>query len=151
MSSTLTNVLVHAVFSTKNREPVMSEEVRANLHAYIGGIIRGEGGTPIAIGGTADHVHVLMKIAPKTALADMMQKIKGSSSKWVNEQAWFAHRFAWQKGYAAFSVSRSMSARVIRYIEGQVEHHRVSPFKEELLSLLKKHSVEYDVRHIFTE
>ena len=151
MSSTLTNVLVHVVFSTKYRAPVLSEEVRAHLHAYIGGIINGEGGTPVAIGGTADHVHVLMKIAPRTALADMMRKIKGSSSKWMNEQAWLVGAFAWQRGYAAFSVSRSMSAHVIRYIDGQVEHHRVSPFKEELVTLLEKHGVEYDVQYLFVD
>ena len=115
----------------------------------MGGIIRGEKGLPITIGGTLDHVYILAKLPASISMSDMMQHMKGGSSKWMNEQPWRESMFAWQRGYAAFSVSQSMVDRVISYINTQEEHHRKTGFKEELIELLQKHGVEYDERYLF--
>jgi REP element-mobilizing transposase RayT len=149
MTSTLSNILIHAVFSTKNRAPLLDGACRAQLFAYIGGIVRSEGGIPLAVGGVADHAHVMLRVPPKIALSELMQKIKGSSSKWLNDQSGSEARFAWQKGYAAFSVSQSMCERVLEYIANQEAHHQRATFQEELIALLEKHGVAYDERYLF--
>ncbi len=149
MASTLTNLIVHVVFSTKQREPVLHLNNRATLYKYIGGIIRGEGGALLSIGGTSDHVHLLLKIPASAAVSDVLRKLKSNASKWMNEQQWCSASFSWQRGYAAFSVSRSMVSIVSGYIENQEAHHQSSSFKEELIALLEKHGVEYEERYVF--
>lgn len=151
MGSTLTNLIFHVVFSTKNRERIINDDVRKKLYQYMGGIIKGEGGTSLSIGGTTDHVHLLLKIPASIALSDMLRKLKSNSSKWINEQQFFGFSFSWQRGYAAFSVSRSMLGSVSAYIENQEEHHRKASFKEELIAFLEKHGIEYDERYVFSE
>ncbi len=149
MASTLTNFLYHVVFSTKNREPLVTTEARDQLYPYIGGIIRGERGVPISIGGTTDHVHILCKLSPSISFSNLMQKVKGNSSKWLGEQTWYRGAFSWQRGYAAFSVSQSSAEKVAAYIGRQEEHHRKMSFREELIEILKKHGVEYEERYLF--
>jgi putative transposase len=150
MSSTLSNVLIHVVFSTKNRLELITPDVRRKLYPYIGGIIGGEKGECLGIGGTSDHIHILIKIPTSCSVADMLQRVKGSSSHWIAEQPWRPLLFAWQRGYAAFSVSKSMAPKVKGYIESQEEHHRGTSFKEELVSLLKKHTVDYDEKYLWS-
>ena len=149
MPSTFTNLLYHIVFSTKHREPLITDELQEELYRYIGGIIRAEGGVLLEIGGVADHVHLLSKIKPVVTVSEMLNRIKANSSKWVNENNKSKQRFSWQEGYAAFSVSESQVPLVKEYIQHQEDHHRKQTFQEELVAILEKHGVEYDPRHLW--
>ena len=144
MSGTYSNLLYHVVFSTKNRYPLITSNVRDDLHAYLGGIVRQREGIPLMIGGMPDHVHLLVKLKPKLAVSDIIRDVKAASSKWINETKEGLHKFGWQDGFSAFSVSQSQSSRVRRYIENQQERHRAVGFQPELLTLLRKNEVEYD-------
>ncbi len=149
MASTLTNLLFHLVFSTKDRNGIITDELESKLHPYIGGVVRGERGDPIAIGGTKDHIHILARLPATMSIAEMLRRIKGNSSKWVGDLPGYRHSFAWQRGYAAFSVSQSLASQVQRYVQIQKEHHKKVSFRDELISLLEKHGVEYDQRYIW--
>ncbi len=149
MPQSLAHVLIHVVFSTKQRRPYISNEIRSDLHAYLGGIVRELGAKPVTINGTADHVHLLLGLPPVLALADALRVIKTNSSRWVHEKWPERRTFAWQAGYSAFSVSESNAARVIQYIGNQAEHHRKRSFQEELKDFLKKHKIEYDERYVW--
>lgn len=149
MSRTYTNLLYHLVFSTKERIPFISPSFRNDLHGYLGGIVRDLGGTPVEIGGVADHVHLLVKLKPTEAVSDVMRHLKAGSSKWLNEEKMKLRKFGWQDGYAAFSVSTSQAARVRAYIKNQERHHRRVGFQEELVHLLQLNGVEYDERYLW--
>ncbi len=149
MTSTLTNLLVHVVFSTKDRQPFIAEEYRDRLYAYIGGIVRKEGAELLAIGGVADHVHLALKIRSSHALADIVRKIKANASKWINDNRYVTGKFSWQNGYGAFSVSASQIEKVREYIDNQAEHHRGRTFKEELLEMVTKHGVDFDPQYLW--
>lgn len=148
MASTFTNLLYHVVFSTKDRVPMITKELQERLYEYMGGIIRGEGGVLLEIGGVADHAHLLAKLKADTAVAVLLRLLKSNSSGWVNDNRLIPGRFAWQTGYAAFSVSESQVEAVRRYIRNQEAHHAKVSFKDELIALLKKHRIEYDERYI---
>ena len=149
MASTLTNLLVHAVFSTKGREPIITDRYRDRLHAYIGGIIRNEGAKLLSIGSMSDHVHLAMKIRSNQAIAELVRKIKANSSKWINENQFCKTKFSWQNGYGGFSVSASQINKVSSYIENQADHHKRKTFKEELIEILDKHGVDYDPKYLW--
>jgi len=146
VSHSLTNITVHAVFATKKRVPYLTVEVNAELFPYMGGILNKLGAKALTIGGTADHVHVLLTVPPTAAVAEIMQKLKANSSRWLRRQGGRLGGFGWQRGYAAFSVSESSRPSVARYIAAQAEHHRERSFREELLLFLEKHGVAYDER-----
>src|SRR5262245_42060433 len=146
MPSTYTNLLYHIIFSTKERRPFINPELRRELHPYIGGIIRDAGGEPIEIGGVADHVHILAKLPATIAVADALRLIKSNSSKWAGERPDLVRTFAWQTGYAVFTVSKSLVDTVRKYIQSQEGHHRKKSFKEELMDLLNKNDIAYDER-----
>jgi REP element-mobilizing transposase RayT len=149
MAHTFTNLLIHAVFSTSGRGPLLDDTIRPDVHAYIGGILREMRAVPIAIGGTNDHVHLLTRLPANLAVADCMRVVKTNSSRWLKER-WPQRRlFAWQGGYGAFSVSESRRSAVIRYIESQAEHHRRISFQDEFLKLLRSHNVEFDERYVW--
>lgn len=148
MPSTFTNLLYHFVFSTKNRARLIAPEWQDELHGYIGGIVRNEGGVLLSAGGTADHVHLLVTLKPTAGVADAMAKVKANSSKWLNDVKFPDRRFAWQEGYAAFSVSESAVEDVRRYLANQEEHHQRMSFQEELAAILAKHQMEFDPRTI---
>ena len=150
MGSTLTNLLVHFVFSTKGREPTIIPEIRDELYRYMGEIIKGEGGMLLEIGGMPDHIHIVLKLKPVSSLSEIMRKVKGKSSKWLNVQKRLTGRFSWQDGYGAFSISESQVSTVIRYVKEQEKHHRTLSFKDEFIRLLERHQVEYDERYIWT-
>ena len=134
MSHTYTHLVTHIVFSTKDRAPTISPEIKKDLLAYIGGIVREEGGRAFIVNGTNDHLHMLVSLPASLAVADLMRVIKTNSSRWVHEK-WPARRnFGWQQGYGAFSVSRSAMVEVHAYIENQEEHHRKLSFQEEFLA-----------------
>lgn len=149
MASTLTNLLYHLVFSTKHRDPIITPDLRDPLYAYIGGIIRSEGGILLEAGGMPDHIHLVTKFKPDTSVSDMVQVFKAKSSKWVNEMPGRSTRFAWQTGFGGFTVSESQLPTVRRYVQTQEEHHRKVTFQEEYLALLKRHRIEYDERYVF--
>src|SRR5687767_4686723 len=122
MAGTYTNLLYHLVFSTKDRIPLITKGLQQDLYSYMGGIIRGEGGILIEIGGIADHVHLLTKFKPTKSVSEMLNRIK---SKWVNEEhASNLRKFGWQDGYAALTVSESLVPSVRSYIRNQENHHR---------------------------
>ena len=133
----------HIVFSTKQRAQLIKNKEK--LCAYVAGICRNIGIVPRAIGGMDDHCHLLLTHRDEQ-VSKMVNAIKSNSSKWMNEHK---HGFAWQNGYAAFSVSASNIASVTRYIENQEEHHRKRTFEEEYIALLKKHDVEFDEKYVF--
>ena len=147
MPSTHTSLLYHLVFATKNREPLIEPAWRDRLHEYLGGAVRGLGGTPQGVGGVADHVHLLIGLKPTHCLSDFMRELKKASSIWVSE-ALDLPVFAWQEGYAAFTVSASARALVQDYIARQEEHHHRQSFREELIAFLQKSGVEYDERYL---
>src|SRR5258706_9063542 len=149
MAHTFTNLLVHVVFSTKDRVPTLDSELKKRLFPYIGGIIRELGSTALLINGPADHVHILALLPAKAAVSDILAKVKANSSGWVHREFPEKRTFAWQTGYAAFSVSHSQKKSVLDYIANQEEHHRKVSFKEELILFLKKNGIEYDERYIF--
>jgi putative transposase len=149
MAHTFTNLLTHAVFSTSDRVPLLTKAIQADMHAYLGGILNEMHAIPVAIGGTADHVHLLMRLPADLAVADCLRIVKANSSRWV-KQRWPERRsFAWQGGYGAFSVSESNRGTVIRYIRDQERHHQRISFKEELLALLGRHRVEFDEHNLW--
>jgi REP-associated tyrosine transposase len=149
MPSTYTNLLYHIVFSTKDRRPFINPKLRAELHPYMGGIILDAGGEPLEIGGVEDHVHLLVKLPADLAVSDALRLIKSNSSKWAGERSDLVRTFAWQTGYSAFTVSKSQVASVRKYIKNQEQHHRRLPFKQELVSLLEKHEIDYDRRYLW--
>jgi putative transposase len=149
MAHTFSSILVHAVFSTSGRLPLLGDAIRLEMHAYLGGILRGLEAVPIVVGGTADHVHLLARLPTDLAVADCLRVVKANSSRWAKER-WAGRRvFAWQRGYGAFSVSESRRGAVIRYIQDQEQHHRRISFQEEFLKLLTNHGVEFDERYIW--
>ncbi len=147
MAGTYTNLLYHIVFSTKNRIPLISTALKEEMYAYVGGIIRAEGRTLLEIGGVADHVHVLLKHKPTIAVAEILNRIKANSSKWVHEKR-MSRAFAWQDGYSAFSVSESQVAAVRHYIQNQASHHERLSFKDELRALLERHGIPFEDRYL---
>ncbi|GAA4448122.1 IS200/IS605 family transposase [Novipirellula rosea] len=144
-------ILVHVVFSTKYRKPLLHSDWLDDLFAYIGGTIKDHKAVLLKSGGIEDHVHLLLKIHPTFAIAATIQLLKANSSKWINEQKWLENKFQWQLGYGAFSVSQSMANEVKAYIAGQREHHRKRTFRDEYLAMLKKHEIEFDPRYVFEQ
>ena len=149
MSHTYASILCHVIFSTKNRQPLIADTFRTRLYEYMCGLARNEFGAAIAVRGTADHVHGLLSLRTDVSVAHAMNRWKSLSSGWVNKTLSPRRRFAWQTGYAAFSVSESSRLRVVRYIERQVEHHRRQTFEEELIALLRRHRIDYDPQHVW--
>ena len=143
MAHTYSSNFVHCVFSTKERRPLIPAARTTELHAYLGGIARGEGLSLIAAGGTANHIHLLFVLPASCSLAVAVQKLKGSSSRWMGQG------FAWQEGYGAFSVSPSQVSAVKGNIQNQEEHHRKRNFEEEFVILLRSCGIEYDERFVF--
>jgi REP element-mobilizing transposase RayT len=143
MAHTYASNFIHCVFSTKDRRSLIPAVRTTDLYAYLGDISRGEGLTLIAAGGTANHIHLLFDLPAPCALAHAVQKLKGSSSRWMGDG------FSWQEGYGAFSVSPSQVEVVKSYIQGQEEHHRKRNFEEEFVVLLRNCGIEYDERYVF--
>jgi REP element-mobilizing transposase RayT len=138
-----TSCLVHCVWSTKNREPLLSPNLRDRLWPYLGGIARENKIKALAIGGAADHVHMLVSLPATLSLAKAIQLLKGNSSKWIRETFPKMHSFAWQEGYGAFSVGLSGVDATVAYIRNQSEHHRRRTFLQEFATILRKHGFEH--------
>lgn len=149
MAHTFTNLLTHVVFSTSGRAPYLTDEIRSDAHAYVGGILRELKAVPIAVGGTSDHLHLLTRLPANLALAECIRVVKTNSSRWIKERWPKSSAFAWQAGYGAFSVSESNRLAVIQYIHNQAHHHQRSSFEDELLALLRRHGVDFDERYLW--
>jgi REP element-mobilizing transposase RayT len=147
MSSTYLSLHYHLVFSTKGREPMIAMAWRAKLHGYLRGIADGLAGQCEIVGGTDDHVHLLVRLNATHRLADFMRELKKASSIWVHGDM-SRPEFVWQEGYAAFTVSASAVDEVRRYIENQEEHHRERSFREELVIMLQRSGVKFDERYL---
>jgi len=145
VSHTYTQNVVHVVFSTKDRQKAIDSEFRHKLCAYIAGICKKLDVEVRALGGVEDHIHLLLQIPPILTLAKVVGTIKANSSRWASEQG---HKFAWQQGYGAFSVSASLLPKVVRYIRNQEEHHKKMDFEAELMTLLERHGVAFDAKYL---
>lgn len=149
MPQSLANVLVHIVFSTKDREPWISDSLRSRLDPYVAGIASNLRCTALQLGGVTDHSHGLFVLHPTVSVAELVGKLKSNSSRWIHETFSDLQHFSWQAGYGAFSVSQSSRAAVERYIAGQDEHHHHRSFKEEFLEFLERHGMSHDPRYIW--
>jgi REP element-mobilizing transposase RayT len=148
MSHTYSSMRIHVVFSTKDRQKRLREELQPQLWAYIAGIARHHKFEAIKIGGTEDHCHALILLPAPIPLSKAVQTLKGCSSKWLNDTGVAGAKFAWQEGYGAFSVSASQTAEVVEYIRNQPEHHKKRNYEEEFLELLKRYGIDYDPAHV---
>jgi len=148
MPHTFTNLLMHIIFSTKDRAPLITDDLKPKLHAYMGGIVRELKGKALIINGTADHVHLLVSASPSLSLSDSMRVLKTNSSRWAHETS--RTPFSWQSGYGAFSVSQSNVQAVLEYIAHQEEHHRKITFQEEYIMFLRKHDISFDENNLWS-
>jgi putative transposase len=149
MPGTYSQILLHVVFSTKNRRPWITPDVAARLYPYLGGIVRAEKGALYAIGGVKDHVHMYIRWRPDEGVSDLMRIVKARGTKWVHDTFGDLRAFAWQEGYSVFSVSKSLEQGVKAYVASQAEHHKQEDFRSELLQLLRDHEVEFEERYVF--
>jgi len=149
MANTYTQIHIQAIFAVQNRNCIIKNSWKDELYKYIMGIIRNNKHKPLAINGMPDHVHVLFGMRPSQSLSDLMQDIKGSSSKWINEKRFLKCRFSWQEGFGAFSYSKSQIPNVINYINSQEEHHKKKSFIEEYKEFMQAFNIDYDERYIF--
>jgi len=147
MSHTSGNILLHFIFSTQQRRPLIKPEFQDALFAYLGGIVREMQATALLINGISDHVHMLVRLRPSHSASEIMRVVKTNSSRWAREK--HSPSFAWQTGYGVFSVSESSVPEVTKYIAGQQEHHKKHSFEEEFVAFLKKNHVEYDPRYMW--
>ena len=141
MAQSISSVFVHFVFSTKQRDELILPELSSHLHKYIGGICRNHKSLLLAIGGMPDHVHLLVRLGREASQSSLMMHVKKDSSRFMKEGC---RRFAWQDGFAAFSIGESQRERTIRYIENQERHHKKRSFQEEVREFLEKYKSEYD-------
>jgi REP element-mobilizing transposase RayT len=149
LSQTLVSLLVHLVFSTKNRADFITPDIEPDLFAYLSGTLNHHESRCLAIGGTANHVHLLVSMSKNVALSALVGELKKGSSKWIKTKGARFRNFGWQDGYGAFSIGESNVAALKKYISRQKEHHRVRTFESELLSLLERYGVEYDERYLW--
>lgn len=149
MPQSLAFVLVHVVFSTKNRRPLLDESVRTLLYSYMATVVRGAKCDCFRVGGVADHVHLAIRIQPTKSVVKLIGEIKTSSSRWLKTQSPELAKFAWQRGYGAFSVSPADAGALIRYIEQQEAHHRRRSFEDEMRAFFEKYHVAFDERYVW--
>jgi putative transposase len=150
MPQSLSNVLVHVIYSTKNREPFLRDvRLRRELEGYLVGTLQGIECAPLRLRVVADHLHALCQLSRTVTIAKLIETMKTESSKWVKRHKRGTTAFQWQAGYAAFSVSASNAGRVTRYIENQDEHHRVKTFQDEVRAFLRRHQIEFDERYVW--
>jgi len=149
MSQSLAQILVHLVFSTKNRKACLDDDIRDELHAYIGGIVENQKGTLLRAGSVADHIHLLIAHPRTCAPSELVQEIKTGSSKWLKTKAGRYADFHWQGGYGIFSISPAHQPALEAYIAQQEEHHRKVTFQDEYRRLLKKYGIEFDERYVW--
>ena len=151
MANTYSQIHIHVVFAVQNRESLIGNLWKNELYRYISGIIQNHQHKVIAINGMPDHLHILIGLRPIQSISELMQKVKGDSSKWINQKGFVLGKFSWQEGYGAFSYGKSQINDVIDYIKMQEIHHHRKTFKEEYRQFLEKFAVDYDERFVFKE
>lgn len=149
MPQSLANIPVHLIWSTKNREPFIKPEIEKELFSYMASIFRAHESPALTINGTADHVHNLIILSRTNTVAQLVEQVKKSSSKWIKTKGPFYRNFYWQSGYAALGLGQSNIPALKAYIANQKEHHRKKTFQEEYIAFLKKYGIEYDERYVW--
>jgi putative transposase len=149
MAQSFVSLNYHLIFSTKGREPILSDAIRPRLYEYVGGMLRAGQSKLIAAGSMPDHTHWLVSLHQQSSVAETLRQIKATSSRWIHDQFTEMRHFAWQAGYGALAVSYSNLAAVESYIRGQAEHHRTTTFQEEFLAFLKRHDIAFDERYLW--
>ena len=149
MPQSFSAVHIHLVFSTKQRVPWIDQETAARLYPYFGGVVAASKSSLGCVGGMPDHVHLLISLGRETSISELVRELKSNSSRWIHETFPKQRNFAWQSGYAAFSVSPSRLEEVRKYIENQAEHHRTRTFQEEFRELLKRHNLAFDEQYVW--
>jgi putative transposase len=149
MPQSLAKVYVQAVFSTKNREPLMLDSWRDEFFAVIGGAVNHTGCQSMSVGGVADHVHLLFQLARTIAIADAVGRVKSATSAWVNKTHATGGEFHWQAGYGVFSVGQAQVEDLKRYIRGQADHHRTVSFQDELRAWLARYELEWNEDYVW--
>ena len=149
MANTFTSLHYHVIFSTKNREPWIHQEIEQRVWSYIGGIARENDMKALLVGGIENHVHLLLGIPAVLSVSKALQLIKRGSSGWMKENLPAMGEFAWQDGYAALTVSKSLVSEIEEYIRNQREHHRVKTFEEEYRAFLDRHEIDYEEEYVF--
>ncbi len=149
MPQSLSKVILHIIFSTRDRESWLDQKIRSRMHAYLATICRDLGGDGLRVGGFSDHVHIVTTLPRTLSQAEIIEQLKKGSSKWIKTIDPRYRRFFWQRGYATLSVSPSQLGAVIRYVDAQEEHHRIHTFEEEYRALLRKHGIEFDERYLW--
>ena len=149
MPQSLSRVLIHLVFSTKNRVPVLSPAIRTELHPYLAVVLKNDNCPSLQVGGVEDHVHLLFALSRTRTMAQVVENVKTSSSKWLKTKSPALADFHWQNGYGVFSVGRSEVDGIIHYIRNQEEHHRVATFQDEYRKFLLEHEIEFDERYVW--
>jgi putative transposase len=149
MANTYTQIYLQIVFSVKGRQNLIHKNWKDELHKYICGVVNGKDQKVYAIGGVADHIHILVSIKPTILISDLVRDIKANSSKWINENHYIIGKFQWQDGFGAFSYSQSHLDNVIAYINNQELHHQNKTFKDEYIELLHKFNIEFDEKYLF--
>ena len=149
MPQSLSRVIIHVVFSTKDRRPWLDPDIRPRMHAYLATVCRDCDCEAYRVGGVADHVHIATRLARTLSQADFVEKIKKTSSAWIKQQGEPYHSFFWQNGYGGFSIGWSQMEDLTRYIDNQEEHHRTHTFQDEYRDLLRKYHREFDERYVW--
>jgi len=149
MPQSLSSILIHLIFSTKNREPFISEVIEKELHRYMAKIFRELKSPALIIGGTDDHVHILFSLGRTIEVSELVQEVKTESSKWIKTKGQEFENFHWQRGYGAFSIGQSRVETLKRYIARQRIHHRRITFQDEYRKFLKSYRIDYDERYVW--
>ena len=149
MAQSLSKVVLHIIFSTKDRESWLDSDVRPRMHAYLAAVCRDLGAQLVRVGGVADHVHIVTTLPRTLSQAQMIERIKKVSSKWIKTLDARYRGFFWQRGYGAFSVSPSQLEAVLQYVDTQQEHHRTRTFQDEYRELLRRHGIDFDERYVW--
>ena len=149
MAQSLSKVVLHIIFSTKDRESWLDSDVRPRMHAYLAAVCRDLGAELVRVGGVADHVHIVTTLPRTLSQAQMIERIKKVSSKWIKTLDARYRGFFWQRGYCAFSVSPSQLDAVLQYVDTQQEHHRTRTFQDEYRELLRRHGIDFDERYVW--
>ena len=151
MANTYTQIHVQFVFAVKYRNGLIIPSLKEELYQYISGIIKHHNHKLLAINGMPDHIHIFIGMRPTQSISDLMQDIKGSSSKWINEKKFLKVKFEWQEGYGAFSYGQSQLSRIVKYIDNQEIHHKKTTFLDEYITFLEKFEIDYSEKYIFQE
>jgi putative transposase len=149
MPQSLSNILIHLIWSTKDRYPWLEPDIRGKTHAFLAGTVRQLDCEAYRVGGVADHVHLALRLSRNVSIADLVKEAKTASSKWLKLQDPAFAKFSWQQGYGGFSVGMSQKETLLHYIDTQEEHHRTLTFQDEYRNFLKKYAINHDERYVW--